>query len=181
MSIFKWILVGIDRVNEWIGKILAYFLFLMFILLMVEVIRRYFFNSPTVWQNELAQYLFGAYAILSGGFILRAGAHVNVDIIFAHFSEKTQAWCNIITSTLFFLFIGMMLIYGGSFAWESISRWEHSQSAWNPPVWPIKATIPLGAILLLLQGVVKLVKDICLVMGKEPPVKPATAHEGENI
>ena len=181
MSVFKGILVAIDRVNEWIGNVLSYFLFFMFFLLLIEVIRRYFFNSPTVWQNELAQFFFGAYAILSGGFIMRTGGHVNVDIIYDHFSPKTQAWCNIITSVLFFLFVGMMVIYGWSLAWDSISRFEHSQSAWDPPIWPVKALLPIGAVLLLLQGVVKLVQDICFVMGKEPPVKPPIEHEGENI
>ena len=111
MSVFRGILVAIDRVNEKIGKILSYFLFLMFILLFSEVILRYFFNAPTVWQNELAQILFGVYAILSGGFIMRAGGHVNVDIVYSHFSEKTRVVLDIITSVLFFLFNNPLMYF----------------------------------------------------------------------
>jgi TRAP-type mannitol/chloroaromatic compound transport system permease small subunit len=155
------------RINDWIGKIISYFILLMFVLLIVEVIRRYIFNSPTVWGNELTQMLFGAYVVLCGGHILASGGHVNVDIIFSKLSRKTQAKLDIITSFLFFMFSVMMVYYGGSLAWESLSTFEHSQSAWNPPIYPVKLTIPLGAALLLIQGIAKLMRDILIVIKGE--------------
>lgn len=133
MSSLKAILAIIDSVNNRVGSLLSYFLLLFFVLLLVEVILRYFFNSPTVWANELAQMLFGAYAILAGGYILRTGGHVNVDILYSRLSKKSRAALDIFTSSLFFLFCGMLLVYGGSLAWDSLARFEHSQSAWNPP------------------------------------------------
>jgi TRAP-type mannitol/chloroaromatic compound transport system permease small subunit len=180
MFIFKGILVAIDWINEKIGLVLSYILYFLFILILSEVIMRYVFNRPTIWQGELAQYLFAAYAILCGGFILRTGGHVNVDIIYSHFSEKTRAACDLITSVLFFFFTSMLALYGGFFAFESISYFETSQSPWDPPLWPVKCLIPIGALLLLLQGVVKFVQDLCIVLGKEPPVKPVS-EEGENV
>ena len=48
----------IDKVNDRVD-LLSYFLFFFFVLLLMEVVLRYFFNSPTVWANELAQMLFG--------------------------------------------------------------------------------------------------------------------------
>lgn len=180
MFIFKGILIAIDWINEKIGLVLSYFLFILFILIMSEVIMRYIFNRPTIWQGELAQYVFGAYAILSGGFILRTNGHVNVDIIYDHFSEKTKAICDLITSVLFFFFTSMLFLYSGFFALESISYLETSQSAWDVPLWPVKCLMPIGALLLLLQGVVKFVQDLCTVLGIEPPVKPVS-EEGEVV
>jgi len=104
MSLLKAFLKIINAVNDWVGNLLSYFLFLFFALLFMEVILRYFFNSPTVWANELAQMLFGAYAILAGGYILRTGGHVNVDILYSHLSKKSKAGLDIFTSILFFLF-----------------------------------------------------------------------------
>ncbi len=70
----------------------------------------------------------------------------------------------------------MMLLYGGSLAWESLSIWEHSNSAWGPPLYPVKLMIPVGAFLLLLQGVAKLIRDILtLVYGPQY----ATGDTGE--
>jgi TRAP-type mannitol/chloroaromatic compound transport system permease small subunit len=154
----------IDNLNDWIGRALSVSVLLMFALVMIEVIRRYFFNSPTVWGNELTQLIFGAYVILSGGYILRFNGHVNVDVFYSHFTPKTKAILDIITFILFFLFCGMLLIYGGQLAWESLTTWERSQSAWNPPVYPFKLMIPLGALLLLLQGTAKLIRDIFILI-----------------
>jgi TRAP-type mannitol/chloroaromatic compound transport system permease small subunit len=53
-------------------------------------------------------------------------------------------------------------------AWLSVSSGEYSQSTWGPPVWPVRLTIPLGALLILLQGVTKYIRVIITVVtGKE--------------
>ena len=104
MAFLRILIKFIDAANDWVGRVLQYFLFAFFALLMVEVVRRYVFNNPTVWGNEMAQMFFGAYAILSGGYVLRTGGHVNVDILYGRFSPKTKAAVDICTSFLFFLF-----------------------------------------------------------------------------
>ena len=162
------VLEFIDALNDWVGRVISYGILLMFLLVLSEVVRRYFFNAPTVWGTELTQLTFGVYVILSGGHILRWGGHVNVDILYGHFSSKVKNIIDIITFLLFFLFCGMMVLYGGSLAWESISIWEHSNSAWGPPIYPVKLMIPVGALLLLLQGFAKLIRDILtLVYGPQ--------------
>lgn len=176
----KSILKNIDAINNTIGKILSYFLFLFFGLLLMEVFLRYFFNSPTVWANELSQMLFGAYAVIGGGYILLTGGHVNVDIIYSRLGKKKQAALDIVSSVLFFLFCGMLLIYGGSLAWDSLSRFEHSQSAWNPPLYPAKLAIPLAAALLILQGLAKLIRNILILLDKDDAQTPEP-QKGETL
>jgi len=180
MSILRAFLKFITAVNTRVANLLSYFLFLFFVLLLMEVILRYFFNSPTVWANEFSQMLFGAYAILAGGYILSTGGHVNVDILYSHLSKKSRAGLDIFTSILFFLFCGMLLIYGGSLAWESLERFEHSQSAWNPPLYPAKLMIPLAALLLILQGLAKLIQDILILFDIDLDVTQET-RKGETL
>ena len=83
MQLLHTLLRAIDQLNEWTGRILALSIFPMFLLVLSEVIRRYFFNAPTVWGTEMTQLIFGAYVILSGGHILKSNGHVNVDILYA--------------------------------------------------------------------------------------------------
>ncbi|MGQ9859758.1 MAG: TRAP transporter small permease subunit [Thermodesulfobacteriota bacterium] len=164
------VLSVVDYVNDRLGRILSLGILLIFGLLVLEVALRYLFNSPTVWANELTQMMFGAYVVLSGGHLLWCGGHVNVDIIYSRLSPKAKAWMDVLTSSVFFAFSVMLLYYGGSLALESLARWEHSQSPWNPPIYPVKLTIPLGALLVLLQGTAKLVRDILVLAGKREPV-----------
>ena len=180
MTFLRILIKSIDAANDWVGRVLQYFLFAFFALLMAEVVKRYIFNAPTVWGNEMAQMFFAAYAILSGGYVLRTGGHVNVDILYARFSPKTRAAIDIGTSFLFFLFMGMMVWMGWELAWESMARFETSESAWNPPIWPLKMAIPLGALLLLLQGVCKLILDFFILFDLEPPVKYEVV-EGDSL
>jgi TRAP-type mannitol/chloroaromatic compound transport system permease small subunit len=174
------ILGFIDALNDWVGKVLSFGVLAMFLLVLSEVIRRYFFNSPTVWGNELTQLIFGMYVILSGGHILRWGGHVNVDIFYSRFSIRGKAVLDIVTFFLFFLFCGMLFIYGGSLAWESLSILEHSNSAWGVPLYPAKMMIPIGALFLLMQGIAKLIRDI-LVLSTGTQFDPGDSGERETL
>lgn len=158
---------AVTWLNDRLGRLVSFLALGMFGLLIVEVALRYVLRAPTVWTNELAQMLFGAYAVLAGGYLLAHRAHVNVDILYARFPPRVRAGIDVVTSALFFVFVLVLVTEGGSLAWESVERLEHSQSAWNPPIWPIKLALPIGAGLLLLQGIVQLIHDILVVLGLE--------------
>ena len=158
------VLRGITRLNDVIGRWVSLLILVIFVLLIAEIGFRYVVGAPMVWTGELTQMVFGVYAVLSGGYILAHGGHVNVDLIYSRFSARTKAILDLFTSVRFFLFVGALLYFGSSLAYESMEFWEHSQSAWNPPIWPVKLMIPVSAFLILLQGIVKLARDICVVL-----------------
>lgn len=172
---------GITRMNLWLGKWVSYLLLVVFLLLIAEVTIRYIVGAPVVWTGELSQMLFGVYAVLSGGYIMARNGHVNVDLLHSTFAPRTKAVVDIFTSVLFFIFVGALLYFGSSLAYESMSFWERSQSAWNPPIWPVKLAIPVGAALLLLQGLVKLIQDILTALGIEPPQGQSWHFEPEEL
>ncbi|TFG93635.1 MAG: TRAP transporter small permease subunit [Syntrophobacterales bacterium] len=151
----------------------------MAVLIVAEVVMRYFFNAPTSWNNELTKMIFGAYAVLAGGYVLLCGKHINVDVVFSHFSERVQVILKVVTSPLFFFFCGVLLYYGGSFSWESLTGLETSQSAWDPPVYPVKLMIPLGALLLLLQGIAELIRNV-VSFSQVPKLTTAQGMEGSD-
>ena len=157
-----------DTINSKVGSVLKYGIVVIFFTMSIEIIMRYVFNAPTVWAPELTQMVFGVYFVLSGGYILLGGGHVNVDILFSTLTDKTRAKLDIFTSFLFFIFTGVLIYFGASLASESIEMWESSMTARDPPIWEIKLMIPVGAVLLLLQGIAKLFRDILfLIEGTE--------------
>lgn len=167
---------AVTRINEWVGTKISYLILPMFVLLLAEVFLRYFLGAPAVWTNELAQLLFGVYAVLAGGYLLASHGHANVDLLYNTFPPRARAVVDLLTSVLFFVFAGALLYYGTELALESMETWERSQSAWNPYIWPVKLVIPVSALLLLLQGIVKLLQDAMVVFGLEPP---ATTQSGK--
>ncbi|HLS86515.1 MAG TPA: TRAP transporter small permease subunit [Burkholderiales bacterium] len=169
MRALRYAMRGITRLNDAVGRLLSLLVLVIFVLLIAEVFFRYVAGAPKVWTGELTQLLFGVYAVLSGGYLLAHGGHVNVDILYSRLAPRARAAVDVFTSFLFLVFVGALLYFGGSLAWESVSFWERSQSAWDPPIWPVKLAIPLGAALLLLQGLVKLLRDIFVLLGVEKP------------
>ncbi|MEH6386759.1 MULTISPECIES: TRAP transporter small permease subunit [Pseudomonas] len=171
---------GVTKLNDVIGRMVAYLVLPIFAFLILEVFLRYLFNSPTVWTNELTQMLFGAYAVLSGGYLLAHRGHVNVDLFHSQLKPRARAVVDIIGSIIFFIFVLALLYFGYEMAQESVSSWETSYSAWNPPIWPIKVAIPVGATLLLLQGIVKLLQDIAIALNLDY-YKPEQGETGDEL
>ena len=51
----------------------------------------------------------------------------------------------------------------GRYAFDAINNSEVSFTEWAVQYWPVKLMIPIGAALLALQGLSKLIKDIVFV------------------
>jgi TRAP-type mannitol/chloroaromatic compound transport system permease small subunit len=151
---------AIDFANRWVGLILYPLTVLIAIVVFIEIILRYFFNHPTLWSFETTQFLFIICTMLCAGHLQLENGHVNVDIISSKFSDRTRLIVNLFTFPFFLLFIGAMTYFGSEFAFDSIAKMETTGSAWDPPVYPIKILVPVGAVLLLLQGIVNLIRQV---------------------
>jgi TRAP-type mannitol/chloroaromatic compound transport system permease small subunit len=152
--------------NAWIGRVMSYVVLILFVLLLGDVVMRYLTQSPISWSAEASKLIFGVYAIIGGGYLLARRDHVNVDLFYANFSPRKKAIVDIATSFLFFLFIGVLIIESWSLAADSVARMEVSyETTWRPWIWPSKCMIVVAAVLLLLQGIIKLAADIMIVAG----------------
>jgi len=158
----------VDRANEIIGKAVSFLILIIVGVILYEIFVRYVLNSPTIWAHEVSQMVYGAYVILLGGFLQQRKGHVNVEILTDRFSPRTRAIINCFTWLLFFAFCGVLLWKGGEMAWDSFLLRETESTVFEPPIYPLKMMIPLGALLLLLQGIVHYIGDLKLaITGKE--------------
>ncbi|MCP4490482.1 MAG: TRAP transporter small permease subunit [Gammaproteobacteria bacterium] len=150
----------VGKLNQFSGTFVAYWSAIAVIVYYYEVISRYVFNSPTNWAHESMFLMFGAQYLIAGGFCLRENAHVRVDVFYTHFSRRTKAMVDIATSVFFFIFIGALLMSGWIFFMDSYQVREVSFTEWGIQYYPIKFCIALGALLLLLQGIARLLSDV---------------------
>jgi TRAP-type mannitol/chloroaromatic compound transport system permease small subunit len=158
---------AIEWVNVRVGEYVAYWAILSVFVYYYEVIARFVFNSPTNWVHESMFLMFGMQYMLCGAYAYREDQHVRVDVIYAKFSKRGKALADVITSVFFFIFVGTMLWTGGRFALDSIQFNEHSFTEWGIQYWPVKLAIPIGAAMLLLQGVSRLLKDLVILTHRE--------------
>jgi TRAP-type mannitol/chloroaromatic compound transport system permease small subunit len=157
---------AIDWLCLRVGEHTAYWAVIAVFVYYYEVLARYVFNSPTNWVHESMFLMFGMSYMLSGAYAYHADQHVRVDVFYSKFSRRGKAIADIITSVFFFIFICTMTWTGWTFAWSAYnpgSFGERSFTEWAVQYWPVKMMIPIGAGLLLLQGISKLIKDIIIV------------------
>jgi len=154
----------VDRVSTLIGKAVSLLIPVVVILIAIDVILRYAFHMPTIWAGETATLIFGVSWTMAGAFALSKGKMVRMEVFFARLSRKNQAIVNLITAPVFLVFAVTILWQGSKFFLISAKYLEHSPSLWAPPVYPIKLFIPIGAFLLLIQGLANYLRDILAIL-----------------
>lgn len=160
MEIIEKFIQIVERLNTWIGRFSCNLIFVFMLLMVYEVIARYFFESPTIWVHEVCGYIFAAYIALTGGWVLKEKGHVAVDIIYQFFPQKLKQLADILVS-LVALFMFIVLFWQGyKFAWHAFSTGQHSHTLFGPPLWPVKTMLPAGALFFILQIVADLLKSI---------------------
>lgn len=153
-----------DKTSVIIGKTVSYFMLIIIVVAMIEIISRYFFNRPTIWAYETGQFLFGGYFLLLGAYALRYREHIGMDILITKLSARKQAVMNAFTYIFAAMFCMVLMYKGGQFAWKSIKFFEHSTSVWGPPIWPLKTTLPVAGFLMFMQATSNFIKDIYLAV-----------------
>ena len=158
----------VTGINVWVARVMNWAVLALFVLLLADVVMRKVAGAPIQWSQQASRLLFGVYAIIGGGYLLARRDHVSVDLFYAAFSPRKKALVDILTSFLFFLLLGVLIKESWSLASDSVARWEVDYLAiWKAPLWPSKCLIVVAAVLLFLQGVVKLIADILTLAGIE--------------
>ncbi len=153
----------IDTFNARAGEYVAYWAIVAVFVYYYEVLARYVFNSPTNWVHESMFLMFGMQYMISGAYAYREDQHVRVDVFYSKFSRRGKAMADIVSSVFFFIFTITMLWTGWRFAADAVANHESSFTEWGIQYWPVKLSLPIGAALIILQGLSKLIKDILIL------------------
>jgi len=154
---------AIDRVSFYAGEFVAYWAVIAVFAYYFEVVARYVFNSPSIWVHEGMYLMFGMQYLIAGAYAALTDAHVKVDVFYAAWSPLRKAVVDLFTSIFFFIFAGTLLATGWIFAMDATRVHEVSFSEWTIAYWPFKWAIVVGAVLLILQGIAKLARDIVAI------------------
>ena len=168
---------AIDALNEHVGR-LTYWLILVAVLISAgNAVVRYSFNMSSNAWLEIQWYLFSFIFLFCAGYTLLHNQHVRIDILTAHLSGRKKAWIDIL-GTLFFLLpmaIAIMWLSWPVFV-DAYRSHEISTNAGGLLVWPARLMVPVGFLLLVLQGFSELIKRIAFLRGMIPD--PAEKDEG---
>ncbi|KAA0012877.1 TRAP transporter small permease subunit [Billgrantia pellis] len=155
----------VDRFNRVVGRITMFLIFAMIGVLLYASVARTAFNSPLIWSIEVSQFMMAAYYMLGGAYAMQMGAHVRMDLFYSGWSDRTRAIVDALTVVLLLVFLGALLAGGISSTEYALRYGEKSYTSWAPPLAPIKSIMTFGVLLMLLQSVAILFKDIARARG----------------
>jgi TRAP-type mannitol/chloroaromatic compound transport system permease small subunit len=154
------ILKRIDTLSEWAGRIVGWVMVPLVAITVLEVVLRYVFNSPTVWAWEVNRMLLGAITVMGISYALLHGSHVAVDIVVTKISDRKRMWLSIVTKPIIIFSLGLLLWRLVPYSWVSVTHLETLGGAWRAPIYPLKALMVVGFVLLSLQALVLWTRDL---------------------
>jgi TRAP-type mannitol/chloroaromatic compound transport system permease small subunit len=169
---------AVDELNERVGRVVYWLILVMVLISAGNAVSRKAFDLSSNAFLEIQWYLFSAVFLLAAGYTLKRNEHVRIDVLSGRLSQRAQAWIDIVGALLFLLPLTLVVLYH---AWPyftlSFTSREWSSNPGGLIIWPAKALIPAGFVLLLLQGLAEVIKRVGFLRGLVPfaPV-PRTPH-----
>ena len=166
-------LLGLSRAIDWLNQRVGHVVYWLILAAVVvsagNATVRYLFDMSSNGWLELQWYLFSAVFLLAAGYTLLHNEHVRIDVVISHLPPRVRAWIDLLGSLFFLLPMATIIL---ALSWpmfiESIVRNEFSADAGGLLRWPVKLLIPLGFLLLVLQGVSEIIKRAAFLLGRIP-------------
>jgi TRAP-type C4-dicarboxylate transport system permease small subunit len=159
MASFAKVRDRIETLERWAALAGGIAVGIIMLILIYGVFMRYFLRSPALWTLEIAEYLLVAAIFLAIGFVLQVEGHVNVDVLLAFLPRRVQLALDGIVVSVVIIAFSVSFCYAGAQLAASY-KGVLSDSIYKLPLFPSFIMIPIGSFLLLLQAIIRLIKNL---------------------
>ena len=157
---------AVEALNYRIGRFANYLFFALAAVLLWSIIAKALFRSP-LWTQEMAQFIMVGYFVLGGAYSLQLGTNVRMDLAYGRWSARRRALVDAVTVFAMIFFLGVILYGGIESTIYALEYAERSRTVWRPYMAPIKIVICIGVLLMILQSLCFLIRDIAFLRGEE--------------
>jgi len=160
---------AVDALNERVGRIVIWLVLAMALVSTLNALTRYAFNRSSNAWLELQWYLFAAVFLLCAGYTLLHNEHIRIDVLSSRLSARSRLWIDVVGTVLFLLPVSIYIVW---LSWPVfVNAWvsnEMSSNAGGLVRWPARLLVPVGFLLLSLQGISELIKRVAALKGLIP-------------
>ena len=159
-----------SSVIDWLttagGKVSAFAVLAMALIVTGDVISRWLFGAPTPWAMESAGYLLVIAVPLALAYTLKVGGHIRVTIFVSRLPRKAQDWLKVITSIMGLGYTIVLCYLPWKQAFTSFTFKTTSGTAIEVMVWPFQVAIPVGLALISLVLILNIYRETKVALGK---------------
>ena len=151
----------IDAFIDLVGRVVSWLALAVALVMGTNVFLRYGLSIGFIWAQELEWHLLVPLTLIGMSYALRHGEHVRVDVLFTHFRTRTKHAVNAISAVLAIIFSALVIWLSIAYVVQS---WDIGEGSPNPggigALYLMKAMIPLGFSLLLLQSLAHAIHSV---------------------
>jgi len=164
---------AVDRLNDLIGRAMAWLCAAMVLTTFAVVVLRYAFAVGFVWLQESYVWMHALVFMLGAGYTLLHDGHVRVDVFYRPRGPRFKAWVDLVGSLVLLLpFVSVVGYISYGYVADSWGRLEASREAGGlPGLFLLKTVIPLFCVLVGLQGLALAGRSL-LVLTRHPSTEP---------
>ncbi|GHC34461.1 TRAP-type mannitol/chloroaromatic compound transport system, small permease component [Aidingimonas halophila] len=165
------LLSRLDTFTECLGRAVSWLLLIMMLVQFAIVILRYAFNINSIVAQESVMFLHAVVFMLAASYTLKHDGHVRVDIFYRRLSMRGRAWIDLL-GTLLLLFPVLIFIAASSLGYvaKSWAILERSPDSGIPVVFLLKSLILVMVVLLSLQGIAQMIRQVMMLRGRMPSI-----------
>lgn len=157
---------AIDWLNQRLGDVCNFLVLAACVVSAGNAMIRYAFGYSSNSWLELQWYMFAIFVMFGASYTFKRNEHVRVEILYLMLSERGQLWLDLIGTLCFLIPSCLLLSYlSWPFFMQAYNVGEISSNAGGLVRWPIKIVVPVGFVLLALQGVSEVIKRIAALKG----------------
>ncbi len=174
----------IDGLSERVGRFVAWLILAAVLISALNAVVRKVFNYSSNGFLEIQWYLFAAVLLVASGYTLLRQEHVKIDVVFGHWSRRTQIKIELFGFIVFLMpFVFSVVIEFMPLLIRAMQSGEMSENAGGLIRWPVYMLVPVGFSLLGLQGLSEIIKRVAFLQGliDDPGKKRQTKSAEEEL
>ncbi len=158
---------SLEAISETTGRVVAWLTLAMTLLVSYDVGMRYLFREGSVALQELEWHLFALLFLLGAAYTLKHNAHVRIELLYHKMDARGRAWADLLGDLFFLLPFCLLILYS---SWPFVyNAFQYNEGSPDPGGLPyrylLKAAIPVGFALLMLQGIANVFSQLHTLFG----------------
>jgi len=151
------------------GWLAGWLCVVMIVIVFIDVIARYLFDSGSIAMQELEWHLFAAVFLLGAAYTMRENANVRVDVLYERMSTRSKAIVDIFGTVFFVIPMCTLILYSAiDFVAYSYQVQEVSNDPGGLPYrFAFKALLPIGYGLVLIQSLAVISRNIRILLNHQ--------------
>lgn len=129
------------------------------VIIFVNVVMRYVFNTGFIWAEEFVRYEIVWLVFIGGSVAARKGIHIGVEAVLHVLPPVMERALKVIVGLICIGFCLALIVYGTELVAQT-RVFNQRTSAMQAPFWIAQLAVPLGAALMLLRFAQRLWRDV---------------------